>query len=234
MHKVLLLLLLAGSIVVGFDHRYPMYSKLLALYVENGSVHYDKLKTDTDIIRTVRREFSAADKAVFEKFTEKERIAYLVNLYNFYTIDLIVQNLPLKNGIKDIEKPWDIKFVPFSGKKVSLNHIEHEILRKQFREPGIHFALVCASKSCPVLPGKPFDAMNLDTQLKQSAVLFLQDRSKNRIDSTTLYLSQIFEWYGQDFKGGYLEYIGRVMGIPVDGVIVKFLPYNWDLNDAGR
>jgi hypothetical protein len=111
-------------------------------------------------------------------------------------------------------------------------------LRKKYVEPRIHFALVCASKGCPALPDKPFTALSLDNQLDYAGKRFLKDTTKNRIEGKTLYLSQIFEWYGSDFnathKGGYREYALKTLGVKADEYKIEFLPYDWGLNSAGN
>ncbi len=236
-NRVFLFLAIAISAIKtidAFDHQYENYGKLLSKHVVNGGVTYSIL--GPAILEVSRTEFENVDSGTFLKFTEKEKIAFLINVYNFYTIDLIVQNLPLKNGIRDIAEPWDKKFIKLFGVKVSLNHIEHQLLRKKYFEPRIHFALVCASKGCPELSDMPFTALNLDKKLNNAGKRFLQDTTKNRIEGKTLYLSQIFEWYGSDFNamhnGGYREYVGKVLGIPVETYSIKFLPYDWSLNEA--
>lgn len=225
---------ITASTVAAFDHQYAKYGNLLSEYVADGGVIYERLHSGDNVLGPVRSEFEKVESKAFSAFSEKEQISFLINAYNFYTLDLIVQNLPLKNGIRDIASPWDKKFITLFGKKVSLNHIEHQLLRKKYTEPGIHFALVCASKGCPELLDKPFTAISLNKQLDYAGKRFLMDTTKNRIDGKTLYLSQIFEWYGADFnathKGGYREYVGNVLGIPIEDYKVKFLPYDWSLN----
>lgn len=204
--------------------------------MQYGGVHYDRLKEHPEKLVVIRKEFEAVDSKSFATFSEKEQCAFLINAYNFYTIDLVVQNLPLKKGIRDISAPWDKKFINLFGEKASLNYIEHDLLRNKYKEPRIHFALVCASKGCPEILDKPFMSVDLDKQLDYAGKRFLFDKTKNHRDGKTLYLSQIFEWYGLDFnakhKGGYREYVGKVLGIPVEAFEVKFLPYNWSLNRA--
>jgi len=184
----------------------------------------------TDVID---KELASLTKVEFDKLKETDKIAYLINVYNFYTILLIKQNYPV-SSIRKIKKPWDTPIVPLFGKKVSLNHIEHEILRKQFKEPRIHFALVCASIGCPAITDEAYIGDKLEKQLDRAAKVFLADNGKNRIETKTLYLSKIFEWYGDDFKekyGGYKEYIIQLLKLSGDYKI-KFIDYDWNLNEV--
>jgi len=182
------------------------------------------------------KSFEIVSSKDFNGFSQNEQIAFLINEYNFYTIDLIVSNLPLKSGIRDIASPWDKKFIYLFGEKSSLNFIEHDLLRKKYSEPRIHFALVCASKSCPALINRPFLASTIDSQLNDAAIFFLSDTTKNIVDGKTLKLSEIFKWYGDDFnkinKDGYLGYIKDILRLEKTDYKVKFLKYNWSLNNS--
>ncbi len=211
---------------------YDAYGKLLSRHVCRGGVAYSEMKNDT-LITLARAEFASVGQRAYESMSSDEKLAYLINLYNFYTLDLILDNYPVKS-IRDISRPWAQKFVPFRGKEVSLDHVEHEIIRKEFNEPRIHFVLVCAAISCPALASEPFRAVTLDEQLTTEAQRFLTNDEKNRVDKRTLHLSKIFDWYGQDFQethDGYVEYIKKTLGL--EGKYrVKFLDYDWSLNEV--
>jgi len=234
MYRIITLITISVSLnLSAFDHSYATYGQLLDKYVKDGNVDYESMIGSPDL-QSISALFASVDSNRFNRFSLDERIAFLVNAYNFHTIELIVQHLPLKNGIRDIPKPWDTAFIPLFGGKISLNHIEHDLLRKKYNEPRIHFALVCASKSCPELYGKPFTPFNLDRQLDNAGKRFLHDSSRNRIKGKTVYLSRIFKWYAADFnsryKGGFREYVGSVLGIPIVTYKITFLPYDWSLN----
>lgn len=230
--RVILLLSLIG-ISFGFDNTFESYGEFLKRYVCKGGVAYGQLGSDP-IVNEVSKEFSSLTEVEFKAMKVNSQVAFLINAYNFFTIVLIKDNYPLKNGIKDIKNPWDKKFIDLFGKKVSLNHIEHNLLRKQFDEPRIHFALVCASKGCPELVNEAYTGRSLSWQLDQAAKKFLSDRDKNYQENGKLYLSQIFKWYGKDFNkrhGGYVNYVNKVLGI-TDKQKVKFLEYSWKLNEV--
>ncbi|MBN1982371.1 MAG: DUF547 domain-containing protein [Chitinivibrionales bacterium] len=234
-HTLFLSIALMATVAFPFDHTFKSFGRLLSVHVCNGSVDYAGISAQAGTLSSITGEFESVTTGQFSRFTEKEQLAFLINAYNFYTLLLIVKHMPLKNGIRDIEKPWDTTFILLFGKKVSLNYIEHELLRKKYREPRIHFGLVCASKGCPQLPDKPFSAAGLDVMLDASARLFLADTSKNRVRADTVYLSQIFEWFGADFtvlRGGMRAFVAPLMNLKKEDYIIRFLPYDWSLNNG--
>lgn len=174
-------------------------------------------------------------------WTESERIAYWINAYNAFTIRLILRYYPVRS-IKDIggsipfiNLPWDIKFIEIEGQKYDLNNIEHGILRKQFDEPRIHFALVCAAMSCPRLRNEAYTADKLGEQLQEDARVFFNDSSKNKIGQNSLELSKILDWYGGDFDRAAVSMQDYVNGFTKTEVSPKakitYLQYNWALNE---
>ncbi len=230
--RILTAVLFLISVTTGFDLTYKNYNDFLGKYVCNKGVAYAKVAKDNSM-DALAKKLSSLSKGEYDKLKESDKIAYLVNVYNFYTILLIKQNYPT-TSIRKIKKPWDIKFIPLFGTNVSLNHIEHELLRKLFPEPRVHFALVCASIGCPEIAEQAFVGSKLDKQLDTAAKKFLADNKKNRIESKTLYLSKIFEWYGDDFKakyGGYKEYTIKLLKLS-DTYKVKFVEYDWNLNEV--
>jgi hypothetical protein len=217
-----------------FDNSYEQYTSLLETYVCNKRVAYSDLKTDQESIDAVNKSLASLTQKQFESMSVDNQIAYYINLYNFYTLVLIVDHYPLETGIRDIRRPWAQKIVPLFGTKVSLDHVEHTLLRKKYDEPRIHFALVCASKGCPALIDTPFTGEKLDQQLDKAAQSFLTDTSRNRIAGTTVFLSQIFEWYGSDFKkqyDGYKEYVKQILELN-GKYTFKFIKYDWSLNEV--
>lgn len=232
MRKVAFLLLSLAVAAGAFDHSYSSYGALLNRYVCKGGVAYQGLGRDSQALRAAVQELSELSKKKYEQFSTKQKIAYLVNLYNFYTLKLIVDHYPTES-IRDIKKPWSTEFVPLFDKRVSLDHIEHEVLRKEFTEPRIHVALVCASVGCPALSDEPFRTKTLDAQLDAAAKDFLTNPKKNRVEGKTVYLSKIFKWYGGDFSmlGGFKNYVAKVLGLGGD-YRYKFMDYDWSLNEV--
>lgn len=178
-----------------------------------------------------------------DNWSNNDKIAYWLNAYNAFTIKLIIDHYPVKS-IKDlgakhqiifINTPWDIKFFKIGGKTMTLNRIEHRILRQEFREPRIHFALNCASLSCPKLRREAYDGTRLDAQLTEQAKEFLSDTSRNQLNAKNPKLSSIFSFYGMDMKKwsgkSLIEFINQYAAIKIDeNAAIDYLDYNWNLN----
>ncbi len=171
---------------------------------------------------------------------KEERLAYWINAYNAYTVQLIVENYPtasikdIKKGIPFVNSVWDIKFIKIEERTYDLNQLEHGLLRKKFDEPRIHFAINCASYSCPVLRGEAYVASKIETQLAEQARLFLADERRNRITAEKAQLSKIFSWFGKDFtkKTSKIEYINQYSPVKINAdAEISYLDYDWNLNE---
>lgn len=172
-------------------------------------------------------------------WSQKEQIAYWINAYNAYTIRIVIRHYPL-NSIRDIagaipfiNSVWDLKFIQIEQEKYTLNNIEHGILRSHYAEPRIHFALVCASQSCPLLLNEAYTAANLDRQLDAQAKRFINDPTKNQIQQDQIKISKIFRWYKRDFteSGSLIQYINQFSEVAVSSESkIEFLDYDWSLN----
>ena len=165
-----------------------------------------------------------------ESDSKNHKISYWINTYNALTVQLILKNYPV-SSIKDIKSPWDIDNLKIEEKLYSLGDIEHKILRKM-KEPRIHFAINCASKSCPRLWNKAFQEKQLEQQLTEATERFLNDSSKNIITPKHLKLSKIFLWFGKDFgsRKEKLKFIERYSGIRIENPKIAYLSYDWGLN----
>lgn len=234
-----------SPVMAEFDHQYPKYTQLLKSYVKKKGAqtlfHYQALKKNPKELDQILSRFSALTKKEFEKFTQEEKLAFLINTYNIFTIKLIVENYPLKS-IKDIGSifsgPWSKEVVTVFGEKYTLDNIEHDMIRKDFKEPRIHFAVNCASLGCPSLLNKPFYPVTLNEQLESAAKGFLNNKEKNSFEpkKKTLYLSKIFKWYGDDWKKmtgtpllNHIEkYLPEIKGQKIE---IEYLDYDWSLNE---
>ena len=176
-----------------------------------------------------------------ETWSEQEQIAYWINAYNAFTIKLIIKHYPVKS-IKDIKRGivfvntvWDMKFFKLGGQEFDLNKIEHGILRKDFEEPRIHFAVNCASESCPNLRNEAFMADKLEQQLEEQANDFINKSGKNIIqDAYTAHLSKIFSWFTGDFtkNGSLIDFINKYATTKLNAdAAIDYLDYSWKLND---
>ncbi len=177
-----------------------------------------------------------------QNWSRDERLAYWINAYNAYTVKIIVDHYPV-DGIKDIKRGipfvntvWDIKFINIEDQTYDLNNIEHGIIRKRFEEPRIHFAVNCASVSCPRLRNEAYTAEKLEKQLTDQARYFLRNPVKNRLSNDQLQLSKIFKWFSGDFKDGgfkgvrdFVQQYGPAHSQDAD---IKYLDYDWRLNDG--
>lgn len=195
-----------------------------------GQVDYDGLVPKAADLKMYLDRLSKVD--VESLSSKEEKMLFYVNLYNAATIDLILDNYPT-TSIKDLDdgKTWDVKRVRLGKERLSLNEIEHEILRKRWDDPRVHVAVNCAAASCPALFLAESDE-ELNAMLDESMRAFVNDTTKNTITSDTLYLSKIFEWYADDF-GDIKTYIKSYVADPEligDKVVVRYRPYDWSLN----
>ena len=226
---ILLLFISASSFAQNFD--YKSYNTFLSTYVsEKGNVNYDKIKTNKSELDAIIKQFEKTQPN--EKWSRDEKLAYYINAYNIYTLKIVTDNYPLKS-IKNIPNVWDKKFIPSNKDKISLGDIEHKILRKM-NEPRIHFAINCASFSCPNLLNEAYMPKTLDKQLEVAAKSFVNDITKNNITASEIKISEIFNWFASDFKTkntSVVDFINTYSIIKIDKKArVKYLNYNWSLN----
>jgi hypothetical protein len=250
--KTKILLVLAGvALSAGrgraFDHSHAAFTAVLEAHVRDARVDYAALKANPNALGKYLDTLGAVPKGEFDKWSKPRQIAYLINFYNAQTLKLIIDHYPVKS-IKDIggfRGPWKLKIVHIWGGLKTLDEIEHEILRANYDEPRIHFALVCAAKGCPPLRREAYRAEVLDAQLAGQGRAFMSDTSKNRVDpqKKILHLSPIFKWFAGDFEYG---------SGTVEAFVIPFLPakdaaavgnggfriaythYDWSLNDLDK
>jgi hypothetical protein len=219
---------------------YHIYAGLLERYVHNDRVDYAGLKQEEALLD---RYLDALADIDAQRLPDKERFAFFVNAYNAWTLKLILANYPGIHSIKELgsiwQSPWKKKIARIDGKQLTLDEIEHDILRPQFRDPRVHFAVNCASKGCPPLYDVPFNGRDLDRQLDHVTRAFINDPTRYRIDGNVLYVSRIFKWYGEDFNDDPLGFFkvyaegdlkAKLQANP-QGWQVKYLDYDWSLNE---
>lgn len=221
---------------------HKQWTILLEKYVDmDEMIDYQGFEKDSIALNTYINEIrdNPPDENVW---STEEQIAYWINAYNAFTVKLILIHYPLKS-IKDIgsaiqipfiNSPWDIKLIEINGEKLDLNNIEHSILRKKFHEPRIHFAINCASFSCPKLRREAYIAEKLNSQFDEQAIKFINDPERNDITDTHANISKIFQWFKGDFtkSGSLKEFINRYSEIKIEGdVTISYLNYNWSLNE---
>ncbi len=244
--KLLILILLTSlSAFASFDHEHKSLTTILKTYTKKDGlqtlVNYKSIKGHHAELTTYLNQLQSLKRKEFKTFTKDQKLAFWINAYNAYKLEVIVKNYPLKS-IKDLggafggffgTSPWDKKFIPMFGKTITLNDIEHKIIRKKFKEPRIHFAVNCASIGCPSILSEAFVAAKLDAQLNIAAANFLDNKDKNFVKGNTLKLSKIFKWYGDDFEdkyGSFKKFILKHYSLSGD-FSVDYLDYDWNLNE---
>ena len=208
------------------------WDKLLKKYVSpSGKVNYKGFKSEMATFQAYL-DHLAANPPQADWSRNKIR-AYWINAYNAFTVKTILDNYPLKS-ITNLGKPWDKKFIKIGGSTYSLNDIEHNILRAKYFDSRIHFAVNCASFSCPKLLNKAFTEANVSAQMGSLASIYINDSRHNKITAEKAELSQIFEWYQGDFtkKGSLIDYINKYSKVKLNpDAEVTFKAYNWNLNE---
>ena len=245
------------------DHTHAAWTALLRKHVrllrggQATQVDYAGFASDRPALKAYLDGLSAVPPATFSRGSRAERQAFLTNAYNAFTVELILTRYPDLKSIKDLgsllSSPWKPKWIPLLGTKVSLDEIEHGMLRKRgdYDDPRVHFAVNCASVGCPALREEAFVASRLDAQMDEQTLRFLSDRSRNRYNTQRgrLELSKIFDWYGEDFRVGHrgiaslpafvARYADQLADAPADRerirsgtVDIVYADYDWALNDA--
>lgn len=213
-------------------HAYVKLNALLSTYVSaSGNVNYASIKANKTELEDVLTEFES--NVPEAGWSSAQKLTFWINAYNIYTIKLIVDNYPTTSITNITAKPWHKSFIKLDGKTYSLNQIENDIIRKQFNEPRIHFALNCASKSCPVLLNKAYLPATVYAQMTTQTKRFLNDTSKNTFGEKEVKISQLFDWYKEDFtKGGttVFDFINKYRTEQLSNQKVSYQEYSWDLN----
>jgi len=207
------------------------WNRLLTKYVSSeGTINYKGFKEDEKALKSylsvLRNNMPA------KNWSKADKLAYWLNVYNAYTVKLIIDNYPVKS-IKDIKKPWDLRFFRLGKKWYTLNDVEHQILRKM-KDPRIHFGINCASFSCPPLSNKAFNSKNVDAALEKLTIAFINDPKRNTISANQIEISKIFSWFAKDFKkeGTIINFLNKYSNTKINTSAKKsFKNYNWDLNE---
>ncbi|MEE4354775.1 MAG: DUF547 domain-containing protein [Desulfatiglans sp.] len=216
-----------------------LYAELLAKYVTSGKVNYQGFKKEE---KNLDQYLTLLEHVAPKTLPRKEQFAFYINAYNAWTVKLILSGYPGVKSIKDLgslfKSPWKKKICRIDNKVVTLDHIEHDILRPRFRDPRVHFAINCAAKSCPPLRSEPYRGDRLDQQLDEMTRHFINDVKSNRLTDNTLYVSSIFKWFKEDFNddivGFFLKYAEEDLKARLEKnrgkITVRYLDYDWSLN----
>jgi hypothetical protein len=231
---------------------HALFTALLRQYVHEGGVNYKELRNDARLERYIQQLVATNPDSLH---AEDAKLAFWINAYNAYTLKAICDHYPVES-INDLHTGglilgsilkttvWDEDFVVIGGKQMTLNQIEHSIVRPVFRDARAHFALVCASKSCPPLRSEAFEGQTLQAQLDDQGRAFLSSDFRNRLDSAkrVAYLSKIFSWYSSDFgksDSELLLFIAKFLPSSIARDIrknlaewtIENLDFDWTLNE---
>jgi hypothetical protein len=258
---VLLLLLLSGLAQAQFDQGHAAWDGLLNKHVrwlpdnKQSRVDYAAFKTDRAALKGVLDAMSAVPKAEFDTWSREQRMAFLINAYNAFTVELILTKYPDLKSIKDlgsfVQSAWKKKFFSLLGEPRHLDWIEHEQLRPLYDDPRVHAAVNCASIGCPALRDEAFTAVKLEAQLEDGMSRFMADRTRNRVNGGQLEVNAIFKWFKQDFEKGHqgfskVEDVFAKYAVQLSDkaderarlrnktLPVAHLDYDWSLNVVGR
>ena len=217
---------------------HDIFDGLLKKYVDkNGNVNYIGLKKDQKILDSYLTLLSSNEPSA--SWSKDEQLAYWINAYNAFTISLVVKHYPvasikeIRPGISFINSVWDIKFIKIGKETYDLNNLEHGIIRKKFDEPRVHFAINCASYSCPALRNEAYTADKLDAQLTDAAKSFLADKNKNEFTPDRITISKIFDWFTGDFKknGSLIDFLNKYAPVKINAKAkIDYKDYIWSLN----
>lgn len=239
---------------LAFEHAHPAWDALLRRHVvvlDDGRasrVDYAGFARERAALKAYLEELSRVAPAQFDAWPRAERMAFLINAYNAFTVEKILTRYPDLRSIWDFGRffgnPFKDEFFSLLGARRSLDALEHGMLRPRFRDPRIHFAVNCASVGCPMLREEAYVGARLEAQLEEQARRFLSDRSRNRYDEASgrLQVSRIFEWYAEDFEAR-ARYFARYADLLADAPAARgriaagdaplaFLDYDWALNDS--
>jgi len=253
MNKSRFLILLLISFLFGFygwveqatasTDSHTIWAELLNKYVKPGGVDYAGFKSEGKKLDQYLKVLEHTD---LKTLSREKKFAYYINAYNAWTIKLILSAYPGIKSIKDLgtfwKSPWKKKFVRINGKLLSLDDIEHHILRPRFKDPRVHFAINCSAISCPPLRSEPYLGSLLEQQLDQATRSFINDPNSYRLEGDAFYVSRIFKWFAEDFNndvlGFYLKYarkdLKKKLAEKKDVIQIKYLNYDWSLNDIEK
>jgi Protein of unknown function, DUF547 len=250
-----------GQNLAVFDASYAAWDALLKKHVHwlpdqrQSRVDYRGFAADRGELKNVLDSWSAVPLAAFNSWSREAQMAFLINAYNGFTIELILTKYPKLKSIKDLgsllQSAWKKKFFTLLGDERHLDWIEHEQLRARYADPRVHTAMVCASIGCPALRPEAYLAARLEAQLEDGMARFMADRTRNRYADGRLQVSAIFKWFHQDFEKGnkgfmkvedvfahYADLLADALAdrdnIRSQHAAVTYLDYDWSLNDLAR
>jgi hypothetical protein len=245
LQMIVLLIMCSSKLFANGDVKlHAEWDFILKKYVHEGKVDYNKIISMPADLKRLNDYLMVLGNTEVSLLTRDEQLAFWINAYNAFTVKLILNHYPLKS-IKDIKNPWKQKLWYAGNEKLSLDDIEHIKLRNEFKEPRIHFAIVCASIGCPELYPEAFQKDNIEQLLNRVTRHFFSARRNYYLKSsgkiTIIYLNRIFKWFKSDFGNDdkqivkfilpYVQKQDRDLINISDAVKITYLDYDWSLND---
>lgn len=233
----MLICLLIPFFLYAETNNHHLFTQLLQKHVIQKKVDYSGFQKDS---ATFEQYLDQLNNTVPDTLDNNHRMAFYINAYNACTIQFILTKYPDINSIKELgslfSSPWKKKVCQINQKAVTLDHIEHNILRKDYSDPRIHFAINCASKSCPPLLNEAYTGLKLDEQLNMQARLFINTPSETYIQGKSLHVSKIFKWFSEDF-GDIQKFINKYAEgqlktqVSSQSYSIQYNSYDWSLNN---
>lgn len=253
------ILFLSQSVLANtIDH--GLWDQLLKAHVKSINhgkstmVDYQGMANEHVKLNKYLNTLSAVTYAQFDILNKQEQLAFLINAYNAWTVKLVLSGPPDLKSIKDLgsffSSPWKKEFVVLLEDTRSLDEIEHKLIRgsDRYNDPRIHFAVNCASISCPALRAEAYDGIHINEQLMEQTTLFLSNLERNRVEQNVIKLSSIFNWYREDFEKGWMGYHQlqdflinnsvslnlsekQIKKLKTNDMDIEFLKYDWRLNN---
>lgn len=250
---------LSGMNAYGAGFNHDQWNSLLKDYVRvldggvASQVDYDGMMAHRIELQAYLQDLATVEQEEFDSWAIDHQLAFLINAYNGWTVELILTRYPDLVSIKDLgsifQSPWKKRFIPLLGKERTLDEIEHRLIRgsDRYNDPRIHFAVNCASIGCPALRAEAYNGSHLQQQLAEATTLFLKDRTRNHLAGQVLEVSSLFKWYGEDFSRGWMT-VSSLSGFLADHaadlgltesererlmsgeIKIKYKSYNWKLN----
>ena len=240
--------------VAEFDHSHAAFDALLKKHVKDGRLDYRGVIEDKAVLAAYIDELESVRPDELKAWSREQQYAFWINVYNAHVIQVVIEDYPVRS-IKDLGgaifgQIWDKEFIELAAfhpegddDKLSLNDVEHGILRPQFKDARVHAAVNCASFSCPVLMAGAFTADQLEEQLERQMRAFVNDSVRNGIDpkGKRLELSELFKWFSEDFErdaGSVRDYVVKYARPEVVEFVKQaklgYRDYDWSLNDTAK
>jgi hypothetical protein len=254
MMALLLAILLVPLAAPGQTYDHAAFDAVLRRHTSAAGVDYAGIQAERAALDGYVAQLGAVTRKTFDAWPHAEQVAFLINAYNAIVIKQVIDGYPIRRSarpaalVRPANSVWQINGFfdklehRLLDRRMTLDMIEHEWLRARLKEPRIHFALVCAARSCPPLRQEAYRGNRLGSQLDEQARAFLNDRERNRFSNEGADVSEIFKWFGEDFGGekGLRNYLAKYLNpelskrLKTDTYQIRYIEYDWTLNDVAR